>query len=83
MSDFSHYEFKAKDVLNLTVSRCFHSSSRLDGKMKLIKQGIDINKYTLHPLPLPRSGGRGHDGKMVLATLGVRGWCTLNSFHPI
>eukprot|EP00916_Digyalum_oweni_P022054 GHVL01036601.1.p1 GENE.GHVL01036601.1~~GHVL01036601.1.p1 ORF type:complete len:293 (+),score=16.08 GHVL01036601.1:150-1028(+) len=46
------------------VSRCLHTSSRLDGRVKFIKQGIDINKYTMRPLPLIRSGGRGHDGKI-------------------
>ncbi|KAL5014194.1 hypothetical protein ScPMuIL_008464 [Solemya velum] len=34
------------------------------GKMKFIKQGIDISKYTMKPLPLPKSGGRGHDGRI-------------------
>lgn len=32
--------------------------------MKFIKQGIDINKYTLRPLRLIKSGGRGHDGRI-------------------
>lgn len=39
--------------------------------MKFIKQGIDLTKYTMRPLPLPKSGGRGHNGRIL--THGVGG----------
>ncbi|XP_076447750.1 large ribosomal subunit protein uL2m-like [Babylonia areolata] len=53
------------------LSRCLHTSGSLNGKMKFIKQGIDTTKYTMRPLPLPRSGGRGHNGR--IQTHGVGG----------
>lgn len=53
------------------ISRSLHSSSSLQGKLKFIKQGIDVNKYTLRPLRLLKSGGRGHDGR--IQTHGVGG----------
>lgn len=38
--------------------------------MKFIKQGINTEKYTLRPLPLPRSGGRGHNGRVQVHGVG-------------
>ncbi|KAL8559193.1 hypothetical protein ACOMHN_048440 [Nucella lapillus] len=53
------------------LSRCLHTSGSVNGKLKFIKQGIDLTKYSLRPLRLPRSGGRGRNGQ--IQTHGVGG----------
>lgn len=61
------------------MCRCLHGSPALEGKIKFIKQGIDINKYTLRPLRLIKSGGRGYDGKTehFIVTLKLDQWTQL------
>ncbi|XP_050414152.1 39S ribosomal protein L2, mitochondrial [Patella vulgata] len=59
-------------LLNHAKSRqSFHTSSIVDGKAKFIKLGINVDRYTLRPIHLPKSGGRGHDGR--IQTHGVGG----------
>lgn len=39
-------------------------------KMKLLLQGLEPNKYTHVPIPYPKTGGRGWDGKIVNKRMG-------------
>ncbi|XP_046339473.2 39S ribosomal protein L2, mitochondrial-like [Haliotis rufescens] len=46
------------------------TSTNLSGKMKFVNQGIDLNKYTLKPLPLTKSGGRDSSGRITNRRVG-------------
>ncbi|KAL3852388.1 hypothetical protein ACJMK2_016039 [Sinanodonta woodiana] len=51
-------------VPNNILKSFFHNSPAANGKIKFILQGIDLSKKTLKPLPLPKTGGRGPDGRI-------------------
>lgn len=69
-------EFTALSVLGaaqhlLPKTQPFHTSASDFGVMKFLKKGIDVKKYTMRPLPLQKSGGRGENGR--IQTHGVGG----------
>ncbi|XP_045164206.2 39S ribosomal protein L2, mitochondrial-like [Mercenaria mercenaria] len=39
-------------------------------KMKFVLQGVDLTKYTTVPIPYPKTGGRGWDGKVMNKRIG-------------
>ncbi|XP_014768002.1 39S ribosomal protein L2, mitochondrial isoform X1 [Octopus bimaculoides] len=70
-----HFE---RPLLNLVKSaQCFlfqknefHSNQTAFGVQKFINAGIDVTKYTMKPIPLSKSGGRGHDGRIQTHGIG-------------
>ncbi|GAB1609801.1 39S ribosomal protein L2, mitochondrial-like [Argonauta hians] len=63
--------FAKSAQVSLTQKNELHSSQPAFGVRKFIDKGIDISKYTMKPIPLPKSGGRGYDGR--IQTHGVGG----------